>query len=133
MDYKELYDNALETFETRYEEIDSEWAELDKAMQEAINKHEGEYTALKNLAVCYGRLKMLGDVIHFMKVTELGMVKEYHDHKCRDCKWLSNEKSCIGRKCVNPDRKWKTTTAMWHQPSAKACKTFEEKGAKRDR
>jgi hypothetical protein len=130
MEYKSIYKYVYECLRERYDEIDSEWTELDKAMNEAINNGKGEYTALKNLAVCYGRLKMLGDVIRFMKVTELGMAKEYHDHKCRDCKWLSNEKSCIGRKCVNPDRKWKTTTAMWHQPSTKACKAFEEKGGK---
>ena len=76
MDYKELYDYVLEIFETRYEEIDSEWVELDKAMQEAISNGKGEFTALKNLAVCYGRLKMLGDVTRFMKETELEMMKK---------------------------------------------------------
>lgn len=76
MDYKELYDYALGIFETRYEEIDSEWAELDKAMNEAINNSKGEFTALKNLAVGYGRLKMLGDVIRFLKETELEMRKK---------------------------------------------------------
>lgn len=76
MDYKELYDYVLETFETRYEEIDSEWAELDKVMNEAISKGEGEFVALKDISFCLGRLKMLRDVICFLKETELGMMKK---------------------------------------------------------
>ena len=46
--------------------------------------------------------------------------------KCKECKWLSDEKCTIGRKCVNPQRKWRSNTAMWHSPSCKACKMFEE-------
>ena len=53
-------------------------------------------------------------------------------HKCKECQWLANEKMVIGRKCVNPHKVWKSRTAMWHQPSCKACKMFKpykEEGA----
>jgi len=54
-------------------------------------------------------------------------------HKCKECMWLANEKTVIGRKCVNPHKVWKSRTAMWHQPSCKACKMFKpykEEGVK---
>ena len=45
--------------------------------------------------------------------------------KCKECQWLSIERSCIGRRCVNPNKIWKSNTAMWHAPSCKACKMFK--------
>ena len=48
--------------------------------------------------------------------------------KCRDCKWLSNISSSIGRKCVAPNKKFKERYQSFKQPSGKACKRyFEEK------
>ena len=46
--------------------------------------------------------------------------------RCRDCKWLSDEKHSIGFRCVAPGKVWKSTTAMFKYPSAKACKGFFE-------
>lgn len=127
MEYKSIYKYVYECLRERYDEIDAEYALLDKKILEAIEEGKNEISTLGDLSSCLGRLKMLHDVLCFMRETEQGMLKEYHYRKCRDCKWLSNEKSCVGRKCVNPDRKWKSNTAMWHQPSAKACKAFEER------
>ena len=48
--------------------------------------------------------------------------------KCRDCKWLSNISSSIGRKCLAPNKKFKERYQSFKQPSGKACKKyFEEK------
>ena len=47
--------------------------------------------------------------------------------KCRDCIWLSDEKTVIGRKCVCPDKKFNSKTAMWKPGSTPACKNFERK------
>ena len=44
--------------------------------------------------------------------------------KCKDCKWLSEKKCSIGRLCVNPEKKFRTRTAMWKPPTARACKCF---------
>lgn len=46
---------------------------------------------------------------------------------CRDCIWLSDERCSIGRKCVNPQKVFLTSTAMWKNPANKACKLFEDK------
>ena len=51
-------------------------------------------------------------------------------NKCRDCKWLSEEKCSIGRKCVNPDKEWRSYTAQWKSPSGKACKLFDKSDVK---
>ena len=127
MEYKSIYKYVYKCLKERFDEIDAEYDLLDKEIREAIKEGKNEINALGKLSTCFGRLKMLHDVLCFMRETEPGMLKEYNDHKCHDCKWLSKEKSCIGHKCVNPDRKWKSNTAMWHQPSAKACKAFEER------
>ena len=56
--------------------------------------------------------------------------KKYLNKKCRDCKWLNGKKICIGIECTNPDKEWRTDTAIWHQPSTPACKMFKEKEKK---
>lgn len=48
-------------------------------------------------------------------------------HKCNQCKYLSDEKCTIGRKCIHPTKLFHTSTACWKYPSCKACKLFEEK------
>ena len=45
--------------------------------------------------------------------------------KCRDCIYLSDIKSKIGCKCKNPDKEWRTPTAMWKYPTTPACKAFK--------
>lgn len=47
--------------------------------------------------------------------------------RCRDCKWMSDEKHSIGFRCIAPGKPWKSTTAMFKYPSAKACKGFFER------
>lgn len=47
--------------------------------------------------------------------------------KCKDCKWLSEERKSIGCKCVNPKKEFRSDTAHWRQPYAKACKLIEVK------
>lgn len=51
--------------------------------------------------------------------------------KCRDCKWLSKEKSSIGRKCVAPNKVYKHYYSAFKQPCAKACKRFFEPAEKK--
>ena len=46
--------------------------------------------------------------------------------KCKDCKWLTGKRSCIGVVCENPNKKWMTDTAKFKYPCNKACKAFEE-------
>lgn len=49
--------------------------------------------------------------------------------KCQDCKWLDTEHRCsIGYKCTNPDKYFRTKTAMWKYKHTKSCKLFENKG-----
>lgn len=48
--------------------------------------------------------------------------------KCRHCRWLDlNQKIVIGCLCTNPKKQFKTETAQWKYPSARACKLFEER------
>lgn len=45
--------------------------------------------------------------------------------KCRDCIYMSDEKTKIGQRCINPDKVWQTRTAMWKYPTTPACKMAE--------
>ena len=50
---------------------------------------------------------------------------------CRDCKYLSKERvSYIGNECINPNKRFRGSTAKWKYPSAKACLMFEGKDGK---
>lgn len=49
--------------------------------------------------------------------------------KCKDCKYLSDEKASIGRRCVCPTKEWKYRSAQWKQPCGRACKKFEPREA----
>ena len=57
---------------------------------------------------------------------------------CRDCKWLTGERTSNGIECMNPENqaKWeermtlwmgefRMPNAGWKHPSANACKRFE--------
>ena len=48
--------------------------------------------------------------------------------KCRDCKYLTGEKSTIGIECMNPDKRFRTKTAHFKYPHTKACKLYEREG-----
>ena len=48
-------------------------------------------------------------------------------HKCKECKWLDNEKTIIGYECLNPNKKFRTSTAFYKYATTRACKLFEEK------
>lgn len=50
-----------------------------------------------------------------------------NQHKCNQCKYLSDEKCTIGRKCLHPTKVFHTSTAHWKYPSCKACKLFEKR------
>ena len=45
--------------------------------------------------------------------------------KCKDCIYLSDEKTKIGRRCVNPEKHWQRGLAMWKYPTTPACKMAE--------
>ena len=47
-------------------------------------------------------------------------------NKCKDCKHLSGKTSSIGRLCT-VNKHWSTPTAMWKQPSGRACKRYFER------
>ena len=79
--------------------------------------------------------KDISDILDEFHLTE-DEVKEldekYPHHlnekpKCGACRWLSEEKTVIGRKCVCPDKKYNSDTAKWHQKSCPACKSFERR------
>ena len=54
-------------------------------------------------------------------------VAEYN--KCGDCKYLDeSQKKSVGYVCVNTNRVWRSSTAIYHQKCCKACKSFEPKG-----
>ena len=44
---------------------------------------------------------------------------------CRDCKWWTGEKTCVGRKCENPKSTFNTPVAQYKQSATRACKMFE--------
>jgi len=46
---------------------------------------------------------------------------------CRDCGFFSEEKCVLGHKCNCPDKRFRSTTAMWKYTSTPACKKFKEK------
>ena len=61
------------------------------------------------------------------KESEVPSIKPNY-RKCRECKWLDMEqKVVIGQLCNNPDKRFRTNTAIWKYPSTKACKMFEER------
>ena len=45
--------------------------------------------------------------------------------RCRDCKYLTGDKHTIGIECMHPTREFRTRTAHFKYPSAKACKLYE--------
>lgn len=47
--------------------------------------------------------------------------------KCRDCRYLVGKKTQIGVECMNPYKTFKTSTAHYKYPHAKACMKFESK------
>ncbi len=53
--------------------------------------------------------------------------REQGKKQCRDCKWLTDEKSSIGYRCGNPERTFRSDTARWKAPSCPVCSAFEEK------
>lgn len=61
--------------------------------------------------------------------------KEQHPeiHYCRDCEYLAGDKTSIGIRCLNENRrrnpKWKSSdVSRYKAPSTKACKTgFKQK------
>ena len=46
--------------------------------------------------------------------------------KCKDCEYLSDKKSNLGRLCVEKSY-YRVSTSKWKAPSAKACKRFKKK------
>lgn len=62
------------------------------------------------------------------EITELDARHKESDRKvCRNCKYLSDEQTVIGWKCVCPSKKFHTPDAMWKPGSTPACKHFERK------
>lgn len=47
--------------------------------------------------------------------------------KCKDCVYLTGEKTQIGIMCMNPNKTFKTSTAHYKYPHAKACMKFKRK------
>lgn len=47
--------------------------------------------------------------------------------RCKDCKYLTDTRTCIGYLCNNPNKHFKTETAQFKGRCAKACKQFEPK------
>lgn len=48
-------------------------------------------------------------------------------NRCRDCKYLTGIESTIGVECMNENKQFRTKTARFKYPCAKACKLFERK------
>ena len=66
------------------------------------------------------------------------MILVEDEHKCKECKWLTGERTSVGVECMQPDKqeKWNKTPMLWagelrrnvaryKQPSALVCKKFE--------
>lgn len=65
------------------------------------------------------------------EITELDAKYKESDRKvCRNCKYLSDEQTVIGWKCVCPTKEFHTPSAMWKPGSTPACKNFESKTKK---
>lgn len=48
--------------------------------------------------------------------------------KCKDCRFLSDERTTVGRKCLAPGKHWLYPSSMYKQPTQRACKKcFEPK------
>lgn len=47
--------------------------------------------------------------------------------KCRDCKYLTNEKTVAGYLCKRPNWFWRGDFSMYKQRSGPACRAFEPK------
>jgi len=71
-------------------------------------------------------LKELDNAIRNGKVIR---EKEFHNHKCKECKWLSDHKKSIGYECINPIKPFRrSNTAKYKYTSTRACSLFEAKG-----
>ncbi len=68
------------------------------------------------------------------------MIPIEEEHKCKECKWLTNEvRTPKGFECIQPEKKamWDAKQASWmgevrkigryKQPNAPVCKRFEAK------
>lgn len=58
------------------------------------------------------------------------MKKRDPSKKCKDCRWLTGERSVIGIECQNPARanKWRTGISHIKHPTEPSCIDFEPKG-----
>lgn len=62
------------------------------------------------------------------EITELAAKYKESDRKvCRNCKYLSDEQTVIGRKCICPTKEFNTPCSMWKPGSTPACKSFERR------
>ena len=94
------------------------------ALKETLTAEYDAYRSRGTNVTMYDLSYTLGDILEFVDAAP--SVIGHYD-KCRDCKWLSNETSSIGRKCVAPGKKWKKPYQGYKQPSAKACKKYFER------
>ena len=74
-------------------------------------------------------LRAEADKLGYYITKKRGTTTTYN--KCGECKYLTGERSSIGIVCENPDKYWRTKTAMYKYRHTPACKLFEE-GARSD-
>ena len=115
-----------------YERIKALPPVIPKIGEDAISRADAKEIIARNdktdgtVPIFTGKIvqQMLDSLPSVTRQTKSHKEKVTH-HKCKECQWLANEKTVIGRKCVNPHKVWRSRTAMWHQPSCKACKMFK--------
>lgn len=110
--------NKLQYIRTHYPSKNIENIEADNALVMAID-------ALNFIDIdqyCKEHFCVMVDRDVWDNVTK-GLVKS--KAKCKDCIYLSSEKSTIGRLCINPSKKFRTKTSCWKHTTNPACKLFK--------
>lgn len=98
--------------------------EIDDVVYKEITSHTDKYYSFVYLSL--DQLRRLDNAIRIGKVIR---EKEFHKHKCKECKWLSDHKKKIGYECINPIKPFRrSSTAKYKYTSTPACSLFEAKG-----